>query len=59
MTNDTFEGEGRTAKALMFAMLAGAALLFFEVTWAPTVQTAPAHAPVAQTVVHHDRLASN
>ncbi len=32
----------------MFALIAGAALLFLEVTWSPTFQ--PTQHPVAQTV---------
>ncbi|MEJ0041644.1 MAG: hypothetical protein WDM81_05305 [Rhizomicrobium sp.] len=46
--NEQESGEGMGAKALMFAMIAGAALLFLEVTWSPTFQ-ATQH-PVAQTV---------
>jgi len=58
MTNEKMSGETMGVKALMFALLAGVALLFVEVTWSPTFQPA-AHEPVAQTQVHHDRLASN
>jgi hypothetical protein len=60
MTNETLSGETMGAKALMFAMIAGAALLFIEATWSPSFQPAE-HAPAAHsaTVAHHDRLASN
>ncbi|HEY0104783.1 MAG TPA: hypothetical protein VGB91_01775 [Rhizomicrobium sp.] len=57
MTNEYKSGETMGAKALMFAVLAGVALLFVEVTWSPTVQPEPEHAPVARTAVHHERLA--
>ncbi|MEI9991364.1 MAG: hypothetical protein WDM86_15130 [Rhizomicrobium sp.] len=46
--NEQETGDGMGAKALMVALIAGAALLFLEVTWSPTFQ--PAHHPVAQTV---------
>ena len=60
MTNEKLSGETLGAKALMFAMIAGAALLFVEATWSPSFQPATTHAPVAQTApVHHDRLAAN
>ena len=60
MTNERLSGETMGAKALMFAMIAGAALLFVEATWSPAFQPAE-HAPVAQqtTTVHHARLAQN
>jgi hypothetical protein len=59
MTNETLSGETLGAKALMFAMIAGAALLFVEATWSPSFQPAE-HAPQAQTTtVHHERLAQN
>ena len=58
MTNEERTGESMGAKALMFALIAGAALLFLEVTWSPTVQ--PVHHPVAQTVtVQPERVAAN
>ena len=57
MTNEQTTGETLGAKALTFALLAGAALLFVEVTWSPTFQPAHEQAPVAQTQVQH--LASN
>ena len=59
MNDDYTEGESWGAKALMFAMIAGAALLFLEVTWSPVIPTTPQTAPVAQTAVHHERLARN
>ena len=60
MTNESMSGETMGAKALMFAMIAGAALLFLEVTWSPSFQPAAEHAPVTHTAaLHHDRLASN
>jgi hypothetical protein len=61
MTNEKLSGETMGAKALMFAMIAGAALLFIEATWSPGIQPADSHAPVAQqtTTVHHARLAQN
>ncbi|MEI9994775.1 MAG: hypothetical protein WDM91_09290 [Rhizomicrobium sp.] len=37
------------AKVLMFAMIAGAALLFLEATWSPVIQGGEKHATV-QTV---------
>ena len=56
MSNEKLSGETLGAKALMFALLAGAALLFVEVTWSPSfLGTDPA--PVAQTSVQH--VASN
>ncbi len=58
MTNEERSGESLGAKALMFAVLAGAALLFLEVTWSPTFQ--PTTHPVAQTVtVQPERVANN
>ena len=58
MNTDYTEGEDRGTKALMLTLLAGAALLFVEVTWSPAVQTVPVKHPVAQTV-HVDRVARN
>jgi hypothetical protein len=59
MTNEKLSGETLGAKALMFAMIAGAALLFIEATWSPGFQPVE-QAPAAQaTTVHHDRLARN
>ena len=55
--NEDTEGEGMGAKALMFAVIAGAALLFLEVTWSPTMQPAP-H-PLAQATQQADRVARN
>ncbi len=46
--NEQDTGESMGAKALMFAMIAGAALLFLEVTWSQPVQ--PTEHPVARTV---------
>jgi len=58
MTNEERTGESTGAKALMFALIAGAALLFLEVTWSPTFQ--PVQHPVAQTVtVQPERVAAN
>jgi len=58
MMNERDTEDGLGAKALMFALIAGAALLFLEVTWSPTFQ--PTHHPVAQTVtVQPQRVASN
>ena len=58
MTNEQDTGETMGAKALMFALIAGAALLFLEVTWSPTFQ--PTQHPAAQTVtVQPQRVASN
>jgi hypothetical protein len=58
MTNEHMTGESMGAKALMLALIAGAALLFLEVTWSPTLQ--PAQHPTAQTVtVQPARVASN
>ena len=57
MTNEQSSGETMGAKALMFAMIAGAALLFLEATWSPTFQPAPQAAPTAQA--HHEQLAQN
>ncbi len=58
MTNEQTSGETLGAKALMFALLAGAALLFVEVTL-PAGPAAHEQAPVAQTAAHHERVASN
>ena len=58
MTNEKLSGETMGAKALMFAVLAGVALLFVEMTWSPTFQPS-APQPVVQTVVHQDRVARN
>ena len=58
MTNEDTEPYG--AKVLTWAMIAGAALLFLEVTWS-SIGTAP-HAPAAQTAtvqMHQDRVARN
>ena len=58
MTNEERTGESLGAKALMFALIAGAALLFLEVTWSPAFQ--PVQTPVAKTVtVQPDRVARN
>jgi hypothetical protein len=58
MTNEHMTGESMGVKALMFAMIAGAALLFLEVTWSPAFQ--PVQHPTTQTVtVHTARVASN
>ena len=61
MTNEKLSGETLGAKALMFAMIAGAALLFVEATWSPSFQPSQTHPVATQTAVaHHDnRLASN
>ncbi len=56
MTNEQSSGETMGAKALMFAMIAGTALLFLEVTWSPTIQPTPQKTPVASTVLHHEKL---
>jgi hypothetical protein len=53
-----FDTETFGAKALTWAMIAGAALLFLEITWSPVVQAPPAKPIVAQTVSAH-RLAQN
>ena len=58
MTNEKMSGETMGAKALMFALIAGAALLFLEVTWSPVFQ--PQQHPTAQTVtVQPQRVAAN
>ena len=58
MSNEESTGESMGAKVLMFALIAGAALLFLEVTWSPAFQ--PAQTPVARTVtVQPDRIAQN
>lgn len=58
MTNEKMSGETMGAKALMFALIAGAALLFLEVTWSPVFQ--PQHQPTVQTVtVQPQRVAAN
>jgi hypothetical protein len=58
MTNEHMTGESMGAKALMFALIAGAALLFLEVTWSPAFQ--PVQHPTTQTVtVQPARVASN
>jgi hypothetical protein len=59
MTNEHSSGETFGAKTLMFAMIAGTALLFLEATWSPTFHPAPEQAPVAKTSVQHKRLAQN
>jgi hypothetical protein len=61
MTNEKLSGETMGAKILMFAMIAGAALLFVEATWSPSFQPSQAHSATAQTAtVRHDhRLASD
>ncbi|HXC54718.1 MAG TPA: hypothetical protein VNU97_05450 [Rhizomicrobium sp.] len=60
MTNEDTETYG--AKVLTWAMIAGAALLFLEVTWS-SVGALPQHsvaAPQTATVqVQQDRLARN
>lgn len=51
-TNDTDmteDGESFVAKALTWGMIAGAALLFLEITFSPVMQAPPAKIATAQT----------
>ncbi len=59
MTNENTKSV--SANALTWAMIAGAALLFLEVTLS-SVTPVPAHTPTVQTIsvaAHPDRLARN
>ena len=59
MTNETTKSLG--SGALTLAMIAGAALMFFEVT-VSSLQPVPAHTATVQTITapsHPDRLARN
>jgi hypothetical protein len=57
MTDFDYETFG--AKALTWAMIAGAALLFLEITWSPAQLPTVKAATVQTVTVQPDRLARN